>query len=77
MRTRRLWYLAIVAGAAIVAACNSDFTGNVCGDVLFLKLANNHSGTLAVGETVTLLAQRGVETPGIGGAGCTVQNLPP
>ncbi|HEY7876957.1 MAG TPA: hypothetical protein VIC55_01955 [Gemmatimonadaceae bacterium] len=76
MRTRTFW-LSLLIGAAGIGACNSDFTsGNICGNVLFLNLAQGESGTIPVGGVVTLQAQRGVATAGPGGAVCTIRNLP-
>ncbi|HEY7895421.1 MAG TPA: hypothetical protein VIC24_11025 [Gemmatimonadaceae bacterium] len=74
----RSWYALAAASIAIVgAACNSSLSPNsVCGGSIFLVVANGKSSTLAVGDSVTLLAQQGVLGPGVGSAGCMIQNIP-
>lgn len=74
MRTRTVG-LSLAAIAAFATACNNDFTsGGLCGNVLFVSLASGQSGTVPVGDSVTLVAQRGVAT---GATTCTIRNLPP
>lgn len=75
----RIWYAMVAVCVALGgAACNSGaFSPNgVCGGKIFLVIANGRSATLAVGDSVTLVAQQGVLGPGIGGSGCTIQNIP-
>lgn len=74
MRTRTFW-LSVAATAALASGCNNNLSsGGICGSVLFLSIAQGQSGTLLVGDSVMLVAQRGVAT---GAATCTVRNLPP
>lgn len=74
----RSWYAMAVACVAIAgAACNSSLSPHsVCGGSIFLVVANGRSSTLAVGDSVVLVAQQGVLGPGLGGSGCTIQNVP-
>jgi len=78
MRGRAWWSAAVLCAGIAAAACNSGaFSPNsVCGGKIFLVIANGKSATLAVGDAVTLVAQQGVLGPGVGGSGCTIQNLP-
>lgn len=74
----RSWYAVAVASLAFIgAACNSALSpNNVCGGSLFLVVANGRSSTLAIGDSLALVAQQGVLGPGIGGSGCMIQNIP-
>lgn len=77
MRIRGWHALVVACIATIGVACNSALSPNsVCGGSIFLVVANGKSSTLAVGDSLTLLAQQGVLGPGIGGSGCMIQNLP-
>jgi hypothetical protein len=69
--------MAVACVAIVGAACNSALSPrSVCGGSIFLVVANGKSSTIAVGDSVTLIAQQGVLGPGIGGSGCTIQNIP-
>ncbi len=75
----RIWYAIVATCVALGgAACNSGALSpnSVCGGKIFLVIANGKSATFAVGDSVTLLAQQGVLGPGVGGSGCTIQNIP-
>ncbi len=75
MRIRSVCAVAVACIAIVVAACNSSLN-SVCGGSIFLVVANGKPATLAVGDSVTLVAQQGVLGPGIGGSGCMIQNIP-
>ena len=77
---RRTWYAIAFACVAIAgAACNSGALSpnGVCGGSIFLVIAGGKSSTFAVGDSVTIVAQQGVLGPGVGSAGCQIQNIPP
>jgi len=74
----RSWHAMLIACAATLGvACNSALSSNsVCGGSIFLVVANGKSSTIAVGDSLQLVAQQGVLGPGVGGSGCTIQNIP-
>lgn len=78
MRGRTRYAIVAACVAIAGAACNSGSLSpnSVCGGSIFLVIAGGKPSTFAVGDSVTLVAQQGVLGPGVGGSGCTIQNIP-